>query len=346
MASGRPRLVVVLSGLLLIVTACSDRTGGMGAGTTSGPVVTAAQSVVTTTVPVATTRAPVVTTAVPVVTTAAPVSVAISIAPVTRAPSGGVIGVVGHARAGLAAPIRPVSTELTRSGTGGTSPTGVGGKWSLRFDDEFNGAALDRSKWSTGWLAPGVTPPVNSDEQECYDPRRVSQSGGQLRLTVVSSPCTVDGKTYAYRSGMINTDGKAEFTYGFFEARIYLPGAGGTIVNWPAWWTDGQNWPADGEMDILEGLDGQACWHFHSDAGGPGGCADVTFVGWHTYAADWEPGSVTYYYDGVEVGRVVKGITAHPMFLILNDAVNARGQGQTAAPSTMEVDYVRVWSKG
>jgi beta-glucanase (GH16 family) len=239
----------------------------------------------------------------------------------------------------------PSTAPPVSASPGPLSPTGVGGSWTLRFDDEFNAGALDGSKWSTGWLASGVTPPVNSYEQECYDPRQVSESGGALHLTVISSPCTVGGRTYPYRSGMINSDGKAEFTYGFFEARIYLPGAATGIVNWPAWWTDGQNWPADGEMDVMEGLEGQACWHFHSNAGGPGSCSNSNFSGWHTYGADWEPGSVTYYYDGVEVGRITTGITSSPMFLILNDAVNVPGQGQAAAPSIMEVDYVRVWSK-
>jgi beta-glucanase (GH16 family) len=225
------------------------------------------------------------------------------------------------------------------------SPLGAKGIWLLRFDDEFNAAGLDTSKWSTGWLGAGLTPPVNTYEQECYDPKQVTEGAGTLRFTVISSPCKVGGKTYPYRSGMINTDGKAEFTYGFFQARIYLPGRGASIVDWPAWWTDGQHWPQDGEMDVMEGLQGQACWAFHSDAGAPGSCSSGNFTGWHTYGANWEPGSVTYYYDGAQVGHISAGITSSPMFLILNYAVNRPGQGPVAAPSTMRIDYVRVWSK-
>ena len=66
------------------------------------------------------------------------------------------------------------------------------------------------------------------------------------------------------------------------------------------------------------------------------------FTGWHTYAADWQPGVVTYYYDGTEVGQITTGITSSPMYLILNDAVGGAG-GQVVTPSTMQVDYVRVW---
>ena len=231
------------------------------------------------------------------------------------------------------------------SGTRGSTlpqPFGAPGSWQMVLDDEFSGSALDTTKWSTGWLGSGVTPPVNSSEKDCYDPAEVAVTGGSLHLTAVGSPCTVRGATYPYRSGMVNSDGKAQFSYGYFEARIFLPGSGGSIYNWPAFWTDGQSWPADGEMDVMEGLSGQACWHFHSPAGGPGGCSGANFTGWHTYGADWEPGSVTYYYDGVPVGRITTGITSAPMYMILNYAVEQPTGGPTS-PGTMQVDYVRVW---
>ncbi|MCW2724025.1 MAG: hypothetical protein JWN35_946, partial [Frankiales bacterium] len=37
------------------------------------------------------------------------------------------------------------------------APVGVPGSWKLKFSDEFNGTTLDTSKWSTGWLASGIT---------------------------------------------------------------------------------------------------------------------------------------------------------------------------------------------
>jgi beta-glucanase (GH16 family) len=171
---------------------------------------------------------------------------------------------------------------------------------------------------------------------------QVGVGGGELHLRAVAQPTQVDGTTYPYLSGMVQSDGKVQFTYGAFEARIYLPPSTGGIADWPAFWTDGQIWPIDGEMDVMEGLGGSACYHFHSLLGGPGGCATGDFTGWHTYGADWEPGSVTYYYDGVEVGQITSGVTLSPMYLILDYAVGGSG-GPTVVPSTMDVDYVRVW---
>jgi beta-glucanase (GH16 family) len=225
------------------------------------------------------------------------------------------------------------------------APTGnPPGRWQLKFDDVFTGQSLDTSDWSTGWLAPGITPPVNSNELECYNPADVAVSGGALVLSLEGRAGSCGGTQRPYASGLVNTDGKFEFTYGFMEARIWLPGQGQQITNWPAFWADGQNWPQDGEIDVVEGLDGLACWHFENPDGNPGGCVPGTFTnGWHTFGADWEPGSITYYYDGRRVGRVTSGVTSAPMFLILNYATSHQHGGPLDVPATMRVEYVRVW---
>jgi beta-glucanase (GH16 family) len=93
-------------------------------------------------------------------------------------------------------------------------------------------------------------------------------------------------------------------------------------------------------MDVLEGLGGRACQFFHDPSGEPGDCSSADYTGWHTFAADWQPGSVTYYYDGKAVQTISSGITSSPMFLLLTNTV----AGGHAVPGVMKVDYVRVWS--
>jgi len=231
-------------------------------------------------------------------------------------------------------------------------PTGVRGDWKLTFDDEFSGTSLDTAKWSTGWYGSGITPPLDSAEQDCYDPAQVSEGGGTLGLTLIrkSEDCGVSDQ--AYTTGVVTTRGKFNFTYGFIEARVWLPAVPGNpsaAANWPDVWADGQSWPEDGEIDIAEGLGGGGCAHFNGPdnpigvgAGGPTqtGCPDGTYAGgWHVFGADWEPGIVTYYYDGADIGSVTSGITSAPMFLILSYASGDPYQ----APATMTVDYMRVW---
>jgi hypothetical protein len=227
-------------------------------------------------------------------------------------------------------------------------PAGIPGPWTLKFADEFSGSAVDANRWTANWLgAPGqTTKPINGAELGAYAPSQATVSGGALKLTAVQQPTpAADGRTYGYRTGMVQSNGKFNFTYGAMEARIYSPATSdGRLLNWPAFWTDGQNWPVDGEIDVFEGLDGQAAWHYHYSGGGPGATVPGNFAGWHTFAAHWEPGRISFYYDGRFVGAQTAGVISQPHFLILNYGVGGWG-GPISAPQTMQVDYVRVWQR-
>jgi hypothetical protein len=241
------------------------------------------------------------------------------------------------------------SKKLSFSGAGGRSSLSISAPTTtVLFDDQFNGTSLDRTKWRPNWLAGNdnaVTKPVNSQEQSCYDPAQVSVSGGVLHLRAAARLCPANnGITYPYASGLVETAHDFLFTYGRLEARIFVPPGLGAVSNWPAFWSNGTGvWPTTGELNVMEGLNGKACWHFHSASGGPGGCpALANPSGWHTFAADWRAGSVTYFYDGVQVGRITSGITTAPMYLVLNLGVSSLASPPVTLPSEMLVDYVRV----
>jgi beta-glucanase (GH16 family) len=227
---------------------------------------------------------------------------------------------------------------------GGVTPQPIGmrGPWSLLFDAEFNGSSLDGTGFAINGLhGQGITAGVNSKELDCYDPRQVRVANGELDLSLIAKPESCGGRMQRYASGLVSTSGRFSYVHGYLEARVWLPGSG-AIADWPTVWTVGQVWPADGEDDVVEGLGGAACFHFHDPRGGPGGCAPGTFTGrWHVFGADWEPGRVTYYYDAHRVGEITSGITSAPMYLIVNLATS----GSTVAPAVLRVDYVRVWKR-
>lgn len=238
------------------------------------------------------------------------------------------------------------------AGAGYPQPVGQPGAWTLVFSDEFDEPALDTAIWTPGWFGTGITGPVNAKEKTCYSSRLAKLPGdGRLHLHFVARAHVCQGKTRPYTGALVSTnpyDGIAghagfQYAYGYLEVRAYVPAApNGAIANWPAIWSTGQNWPHDGENDTMEGLSGHACFHFHSDAGGPGACAKGKYAGWHTFASDWEPGIVTYYYDGVAVGQIADGVTGAPQFLILNNTQGKWG-GRTVAPADLRIAYVRVW---
>ncbi len=237
----------------------------------------------------------------------------------------------------------PPTTTTTAVTPGVPQPVGgAPGPWRLVFNSEFTGTSLNASQWSTGWFGAGITKGINSAEIECMDPSQVVVSGGALQLTAIHQSETCGGVTQPYTSGMVTTDGRFSFTYGYMEARIWMPG-NGSVADWPGFWADGQSWPTDGEIDVAEGLGGTVQGHFHFAGGtdgpivGPGNYTG----GWHTFAADWEPGSITYYYDGIKIGTFTSGITSAPMYLILDLALS--NGPSVVAPATMKVAYVRVW---
>lgn len=224
-------------------------------------------------------------------------------------------------------------------------PIGDPGTWHLALDSEFTGTSLP-SPWTTGWFGTGITQGVGgTSENDCYDPAQVSVGGDELDLNLVAKVETCGGVTHPYATGFVTTDGNYSYTYGFAEARIWMPGSSSACLDWPSFWQDGMGaWPDTGEEDIEECLGGQVGWHFHDPSGSPGGSVSTDlWGGWHSFGADWEPGSVTFYYDGVDVGSVTSGVTGSPMYLIMGLGIGGGYGGAVSVPATMRVQYVRVW---
>jgi hypothetical protein len=214
----------------------------------------------------------------------------------------------------------------------------VPGPWSkLVFDDEFNSPET----WGTVWSQDrgGPTGQMNN---VTTDPDNVTVSAGTLNLKLVSS---TDG---AYVS-TFGSDGGGGFMmgYGYAEARIFLPAANGQLAGWPAWWTVGTNWPADGEADVVEGLDGSATSNYHYSLNGTDGTDNSGTIpgswagAWHIFAFDREPGENHIYWDGQLVRSYRTYDNGAPQGLILNI-----GSSSVASyPAVMKVDYVRVWER-
>lgn len=238
-------------------------------------------------------------------------------------------------------------------------PVPGGGTWGVLLNENFTGPNLNLAVWTPNWLnndPTAITPPVQPDnELAAYDPARCRIVDGFLQLRLIAQPVTVGGQTYPYRTCMVQSEDKRVFVPNAvngsalaFEARVCSPADGAAMANWPAWWTNGENHPEDGENDIMEGLSGGAAWHYHSAAGSDGDTPEgFDGRGCHTYGSRWQPGQVTYYYDGVLVGVVTDIVVSppRPHYLILVYATSEEHGGPVMVPATMRVNWARVWRR-
>ena len=245
--------------------------------------------------------------------------------------------------------------------------------YQLKWQDNFDGDSLNRADWNVelhekGW--------VNNEWQEYVDSdKNIQVKDGKLLIKPVET-VNADG-TRSYTSGRINTQGKHDFKYGYFECRAKVPTGKGYL---PAFWmmpTDenlyGQ-WPKCGEIDIMEvmGQETNKAYgtiHYGEPHDQSQGTCTVDAKNnfadqYHTYACDWEPGKITWYIDGVKFheesdwfsAKSGQGEVAYPapfdqpFYMILNLAVGGSWVGYpddstTYADQQFAVDYVKVYQK-
>jgi beta-glucanase (GH16 family) len=225
------------------------------------------------------------------------------------------------------------------------------------FEDDFSAGSLDGAKWIRcyPWGTQAGCSNFGNQEQEWYLPTQVQLSGGALHL--VADRGDTDGTdrfgapaTYPYRSGMIATAQRFEFTYGRVEFTARIPKG---QAMWPALWLlpADYSWPP--EIDVMEAV-GQNTSGVALTLHGTDGTKSQQFVdgadyagGWHTFAVDWQPGSLTWFVDGNPKMTVTRGVPSHPMYLLANLAVGGSGGGPigpgTPEHASFDVDAVRVW---
>ena len=247
-----------------------------------------------------------------------------------------------------------------QQGPGGGNP--LPPPWQLVWQDEFDGAALDTTKWvretgGHGW---------GNNELEFYTDR-VENSRLENGSLVIEARSEAFGNQ-AYTSARLKTQGLVAWKYGRIEARIQIPRGQGL---WPAFWMLGDNfpqvgWPACGEIDIMENI-GREPGRVHgvvhgpnySGANGIGGEYNLSTGAFaddfHVFAIEWHAAAMQWFVDGTLFRTVLPSdlpglwVFDHPFFIILNVAVGGYWPGNpdttTVFPQTMRVDYVRVYQK-
>lgn len=234
----------------------------------------------------------------------------------------------------------------------------------LVWADEFDGTALDTSKWEA-LIGDGTEfgiPGWGNQEEQWYQAENITVFNGLLRIQIKAE--SVGG--YDYTSARIRTANRGDFRYGRFEASIRMDNTPGL---WHAFWmlpTDpAEPWPISGEIDIMEYVGNKPneiinTIHFADNFGNRNLLGDpepfVQDNDFHLYAVEWNENRITWFIDSVQTYSVARTndqlVTTWPFdaqfHLILNTAVGGNLGGTIDAqalqtPKFMIVDYVRVY---
>lgn len=215
------------------------------------------------------------------------------------------------------------------------------GKWRLTFNDEFSGSQVDTKKWAIY-------------DNETYDrilssrfKENLSQKNGRLALTTKKETKLGKGWTTA----MLETRTFRQ-KYGYFEARLKLAPTSG--LNQAFWLRPKIDIRSEDhfEIDVVEGhypnvvnmsLHQKTLQSMSKSWRAP---VDMS-KGFHTYAIDWNPREIVFYFDGKEVDRKKNTKANLPAVVLLSTAVVfwAGPIKDSMAGKSMLVDWVRVYER-
>lgn len=238
-------------------------------------------------------------------------------------------------------------------------------RMSLTWSDEFDGpigSPPDAQYWTAVVDGQGG----GNQEKEYYTPENAALDGeGNLVLTGDRD----NGRYTAwygpsqFTSAKLWTAGKLNFRYGHIEVNAQFPNTLGQPGAWPAIWMLGAdfpnvNWPACGEIDIMEsfgthGRPNEVSSAVHTPTDNPAQTYTISDPhAPHTYALDWRPSSLSFSVDGDTFFTVYKKDLKtwpfdKPFFLILNLALGGTMGGDipdtAVLPYQMKVNWVRVY---
>jgi len=242
-----------------------------------------------------------------------------------------------------------------------TESTLTGPGWTRVFDEEFS---ADLSEW-TIW-----TGGAYNEELQLYQGSNLEIANGLLSIiarketaTGPTLPSDPTLKTFSYTSGRIESKSNFSASNGTpkvrLSARLKLPSGYGM---WPAFWSYGDPWPTQGEIDIMEARGQEplqyntAYWFGRRPGKNQVANSSVVITSttslmdcWHVYEVIWTKSALTYLLDGqvvdTKTGGFISSMFGKSERITLNLAVGGLFFGNydpaLIQPGTFQVDWVK-----
>ena len=242
---------------------------------------------------------------------------------------------------------------------------GAVGSWVATFVEDFDGDALNTSRWRARNNETHCEP----CELQLYVATALEVVGGELLITTARHQAVgPGGSTFNFTSGWVDSLESFGQRLGLFEARARLPAQTATGA-WPAFWTLPRNssacWPTQGEIDVFEYLGdalensvfgsyrwGTACGDDRQVVPGaafpPAGLPPVDWTTPHVFAALWNESAICFFVDGILYETKTAdevALPSSPHYVILDTAVAPFWPPgpEAAYPATTAFDFVHVF---
>ena len=244
----------------------------------------------------------------------------------------------------------------------------VGGEWVKTFEDNFDGAAYDETKWN----------PYSGnywDQRVGFSKQNIIVGDGVARLRIEKRAGHHNddpaGKATEFATGWLDTYGKWTQCYGYYEVRVKLPTAPSMF---PSFWLMPErgpaSWPKYRRTDTKDGgmefdvFEGQSMWgpyrttfgmhwdsygKYHKSAGMATHYNLPDKDGFITIGMLWTPGHVAVYTNGHMDGGWdsprVGSVQSYIMFDMLPGGFEYDPLDPATLPADLVIDYVRVWQR-
>ncbi|RYX82240.1 glycoside hydrolase family 16 protein [bacterium] len=245
----------------------------------------------------------------------------------------------------------------------------VAGEWTQTLNEDFDGAAVDESKWN-------IYTENYWDKVSHFSKDNTLIGGGMATLRMEKKRGfdwdTPTRKETDYAVGYLDSYGKWTQRYGYFEARMKLPSAPGL---WPAFWmmpdrgqgVGAEQWRrADTknggmEFDIMEHLTGWGPHRYniaqhwdgydkeHQSKGTDKAYLQPDNDGFITCGLLWLPGEVVYYGNGKEILRWknerISNVPCNLILYMVTGGWENLPVDDATLPADFTIDYVRAWQR-